>query len=62
MALPVQRGQLVAHLPLVLGVLRRLQVATRIADMLPPHPAQGLACGHGVEALLLALLDGPPAL
>ena len=52
MAITVQRVQPVAHLPLVLGVLRRLHVATLIDDMIPPHPAQVLSCGHGVEALL----------
>ena len=30
--------------------------------MIPPHPAQVLSCGHGVEALLLAILDGHHAL
>jgi transposase len=58
MAITVQRVQPVAHLPLVLGVLRRLNVATLIDDLIPPHPAQVLSCGHGVEALLLAILDG----
>jgi transposase len=62
MAITVQRVQPVAHLPLVLGVLRRLNVATLIDDMIPPHPAHVLSCGHGVEALLLAILDGQHAL
>ena len=62
MAITVQQVQPVAHLPLVLGVLRRLNVATIIDDMIPPHPAQVLSCGHGVEALLLAILDGHHAL
>src|SRR5215468_11489642 len=51
----------VAHLPFSLGGLRRLEVATRMAPRMPPHPAHGLACGRGVEAWGLALLDGPPA-
>ena len=51
-----------AHLPLVLGVLRRLEVATVMDRLLPPHPAQGLSCGRGVEALVLAILDGHHAL
>ena len=36
MAITVQRVQPIAHLPLVLGVLRRLNVATIIDDMIPP--------------------------
>jgi hypothetical protein len=62
MAITVQRVQPIAHLPLVLGVLRQLNVATIIDDMIPPHPAPVLSCGHGVEALLLAILDGHHAL
>ena len=30
--------------------------------LIPPHPAHGLACGRGVEALVLAILDGHHAL
>ena len=62
MAMTVQQIHPVAHLPLVLGVLRRLEVATRIDDLIPPHPAHGLSCGRGVEALVLAILDGHHAL
>src|SRR5215475_4540333 len=90
MAMTVQQIQPVAHLPLVLGVLRRLEVATVIdrlipphpattrelvcrvgrdeavdhsGDLLiPPHPAHKLSCGRGVEALVLAILDGHHAL
>lgn len=62
MATTIQQIQPVAHLPLVLGVLRRLEVATVIDRLLPPHPAHGLWCGRGVEALVLAILDGPHAL
>jgi hypothetical protein len=51
-----------AHLPLLLGVLRRWEVAPRIARLLPPPPAPGLACGRGGEALGLALLAGHQAL
>jgi hypothetical protein len=58
----VQRVHPIAHWPLVLGVLRRLAVATVIDRLLPPHPAHGLSCGRGVEALVLALLDGHHAL
>src|SRR5499426_164846 len=62
MAIAVQQIRPVAHLPLVLGVLRRLEVATIIDDLIPPHPAHGLSCGRGVEALVLAILDGHHAL
>src|SRR5919109_3470725 len=62
MAMTVQQIHPVAHLPLVLGVLRRLEVATLIDDLIPPHPAHGLSCGRGVEALVLAILDGHQAL
>src|SRR5262249_36846233 len=58
MAIAVQRIYPVAHLPLVLGVLRRLDVATVIDRLLPPHPAHVLSAGRGVEALGLAILDG----
>jgi hypothetical protein len=62
MAMTVQQMHPVAHVPLVLGVLRRLEVATVIDRLLPPHPAHGLSCGRGVEALVLAILDGHHAL
>jgi Domain of unknown function (DUF4277) len=62
MAIAVQTMHPVAHLPLVLGVIRRLAVATVIARLIPPHPAQGLACGRGAEAMVLAILDGQHAL
>src|SRR5499427_2795218 len=62
MAITVQQIHPVAHLPLVLGVLRRLEVATLIDGLIPPHPAHGLSCGRGVEVLVLAILDGHHAL
>src|SRR5205807_5464269 len=62
MAVSVQQIHPVAHLPLVLGVLRRLEVATLIDGLIPPHPAHVLSCGRGVEALVLAILDGDHAL
>src|SRR5262245_45420825 len=62
MAIAVQQIHPVAHLPLVLGVLRRLEVATVIDHIIPSHPAHGLSCGRGVEAMVLAMLDGPHAL
>ena len=62
MAIAVQQIHPVAHLPLVLGVLRRLEVATVIDRLIPPHPAHVVSCGRGVEALVLAILDGHHAL
>jgi transposase len=62
MATTIQQIHPVAHLPLVLGVLRRLEVAAVIDRLIPPHPAHGLSCGRGVEALVLAILDGHHAL
>src|SRR5919106_1330564 len=62
MAMAVQQIHPVAHLPLVLGVLRRLEVAAVIDRLIPPHPAHGLSGGRGVEALVLAILDGDHAL
>src|SRR5918911_3799885 len=62
MAITVQQIHPVAHLPLILGVLRRLDVATVIDRLLPPHPAHVLSAGRGVEALVLAILDGDHAL
>jgi hypothetical protein len=62
MAIAVQQIYPIAHLPLVLGVLRRLEVATVIDRLIPPHPAHVLSCGRGVEALVLAILDGHHAL
>jgi transposase len=62
MAISIQQISPVAHLPLVLGVVRKLNVAALIDTFCPPHPAQVLSCGRGVEALLLAILDGHHAL
>src|SRR5215510_1684406 len=62
MAITVQQIRPVAHLPLVLGVLRRLEIASLIDDLIPPHPAHGLSTGHGVEAMVLAIMAGAHAL
>jgi hypothetical protein len=62
MAMAVQQIYLLAHLPLVLGLLRRLEVATVSDRLIPLHPAPVLSCGRGVEALGLAILDGDHAL
>ena len=62
MVMTIQQISPVAHLPLVLGVRRKLNVAALIDTFCPPHPAHVLSCGRGVEALLLAILDGHHAL
>jgi hypothetical protein len=62
MAGSIHRISPLAHLPLVLGVLRKLDVATVIDTLCPPHPANIVSCSRGVEALLLAILDGHHAL
>ena len=62
MAIAIHQISPVAHLPLVLGVVRKLQVAALIDTFCAPHPANVLSCGRGVEALLLAILDGHHAL
>jgi transposase len=62
MAIAVQQVYPIAHLPVVLGVLRRLEVATVIDRLIPPHPEHVLSTGRGVEALVLAILDGHHAL
>jgi hypothetical protein len=62
MAMAMQQISPVAHLPLVLGVVRTLNVAALIDTFCPPHPAHLLSWGRGVTALLLAMLDGHHAL
>src|SRR5918994_6858496 len=62
MAVTVDRVAPVAHLPLVLGVLRKLEIATLIDSMIPPHQAQVVSAGRAVEALVLSILDGHHAL
>src|SRR5215217_1749522 len=62
MAVTIQHIRPLAHLPLVLGVVRKLNIAALIDTFCPPHPAHVLSCGRGVEALLLAILDGHHAL
>src|SRR5262249_36316055 len=62
LALAMHRTGPVAPLPWVLGVVRNPTVAALIAPFCPPHPAHVLSCGRGVEALLLAILDGHHAL
>src|SRR5499427_157000 len=62
MAMVLHQISPTAHLPLVLGGVCKLNVAALIDTCCPPHPAHILSCGRGVEALLLAILDGHHAL
>ena len=62
MAVAMHHISSVAHVPLVLGVVRKLNVAALIETFCPPSPAHVLSSGRGVEALLLAMLDGHHAL
>ncbi len=43
MVVAMQQISPVAHLPLVLGVIRKLNVAALIDTCCPPHPAHVLA-------------------
>ena len=61
-AIAVPQIRPLAPLPLGLGVLRRLELTSLLADLLPPHPAQVLSTGRGTEALVWAILDGDHAL
>ena len=58
MAVSIRDVAPVAHVPLVLGMLRTLDVARLIDTIIPPHPEHVLSCGRSVEALVLAILDG----
>ena len=62
MAVAIDRVAPVAHLPLVLGVLRKLDIAELVDAVIPPHPEQIVSAGRAVEALVLAILDGHHAL
>jgi hypothetical protein len=59
MAIAVSEIRPVAHLPLVLGLLRKLEVMAVIDTLCPPHPEDVVSCGMGVEALVLAIWMGP---
>lgn len=62
MPMTVSAVKPVAHLPLSLGLLRKLERATIIDGFVPPHPANIVACGRGVAAVVLAIFDGDHAL
>ena len=54
MAVAMQQISPVAHLPLVLGVIRKLNVAALIDTLCPPHPAHVLSFLPKGERLSLA--------
>ena len=62
MVVTIDRVAPVAHLPLVLGVLRKLDVAGLVDALIVPHPDQVVSAGRAVEALVLSILDGHHAL
>jgi hypothetical protein len=62
MAIAGQQMRPVAHLPLVLGVLRHLEGASLLDALIPPHPAHVRSPERGGTVLVLAILDGDPAL
>jgi transposase len=62
MAVTIDRVAPVAHLPLVLGVIRKLKIASLIDSLIPPHQDQVVSAGLAVEALVLSILDGHHAL
>jgi transposase len=62
MAIAVQQIHPLAYLPLILGVLQRLEVAPVVDGIIPLHPEHVLSAGRGVEALVLAILEGDHAL
>ena len=62
MVVSIDRVAPVAHLPLVLGVLRKLDVAGLIDALIVPHPEQVVSAGRAAEALVLSILDGHHAL
>jgi transposase len=62
MVVTIDRVSRVAHLPLVLGVLRKLDVAGLVDSFIAPHPEQVVSAGRAVEALVLSILDGHHAL
>lgn len=53
MAMSISGMAPVAHLPLILGMLRKLEVAAIIDTLLSSVPRNVFSCGRGVEALLL---------
>ena len=47
MAVAVSSISPMAHLPLILGMLRKLKVASIIDGFVPPHPDYVMSCGRG---------------
>jgi Domain of unknown function (DUF4277) len=51
-----------AHLPLVGALLRELAVRAHLDALIPPHERHAVPVGECVEALVLMMLTGEPAL
>jgi hypothetical protein len=51
----IDRVAPVAHLPLVLGVLRKLDVAGLVDSFIAPHPEQVVSAGRAVELMFKGL-------
>jgi transposase len=62
MTMTIDRVAPVAHLPLVLGVLRKLEIAVLVDSIIPAYENQVVSAGRAVEALILSILDGHHAL
>src|SRR5262245_61588861 len=62
MAMAVQPSRPRAPVPLILGVLRRLEVAPLVDGLIPLHPEHVVSAGRGGEALVRAILAGDQAL
>ena len=62
MSISVRSIAPVAHVPLILGMLRTREVAAIVDQCIPPHLENVIAGGRGMEAMVLAVLDGYHAL
>jgi len=52
----------VDHLPLVGARLRELAVTETLEALIPPHEGHAVTVGEGLEAWVLVILTGEPAL
>ena len=46
------------HLPVIAGALKRLRIAERVDEVIPPDPRSVVTTGQCVEALVVAILSG----
>ena len=59
MAITVHQIRPVAHFPLILGVVRKLDIATIIDGLIPPNPANVLSCGLTITHNFRELRERP---